>query len=705
MLAVPFTHHRLSKIWLMALLLLLSLFVLFAPFTSHGEGTRQALKVVYEKVKTKAGGVGGTSKGSVEAEKEWDEEDAMREWELRRALQHEGTGARIQAFLDKARSGQPFTVSVIGGSVSKGRGLTPPLTTSLLSRRQTSQSGTKAKRSNYDDDDQALADNSVEGNVDITEALPDDSAISSSLPDDSISHPIAPLAHLGATTLYSPDNLHVMIFDWLNEQFPHPDNRFVNGAQGGVGAGYFGWCFKEHIPEDSDLILLELGINDLLEPEVVSSYEHLLRGLLELDSKPAIINIETFTTLFPSLLSSSTFHQDVLSFYDVPSVAIRDVLVPRLLADPERQMPRWFRTGEDVAMGDPKVREYGGIAVDVMHISAIGHALTAGLVIRYLQDQLDMSEPVTSKVSKHISGHRPTLRVLEVPATSLTGQFNPFEPDAKHAPVCRSENSAKVHGTVSSLVDDFESGEVKGLPLAEGSHGWSKWAWKEKRYLIAREPGAIALFDFVISEPIEVSAIETNDDSAIIADIVNVEESLEDPELEAGEDEEEDGEVVEESRTGRGARFSPPPLAMRPGGPYNQAADSRESTPRSRRRKTSSPRQRSRPQALDQQTRARRWLSGPNQPRSRKADGSVLIGYQRSAKLGLGSVWCWVDDKRMQGTQVDGWWKLDKRNMGMVKEVASGLETGKHTLHCELLQQTLDPGGGTEFRLFAVMHD
>lgn len=49
---------------------------------------------------------------------------------------------------------------------------------------------------------------------------------------------------------------------------------------------------EEHIPEDADLVLLELGINDLLEFDVFSQYEHLVRGLLELENKPALINIE-----------------------------------------------------------------------------------------------------------------------------------------------------------------------------------------------------------------------------------------------------------------------------------------------------------------------------------------------------------------------------------------------------------------------------
>jgi hypothetical protein len=49
---------------------------------------------------------------------------------------------------------------------------------------------------------------------------------------------------------------------------------------------------EEHIPEDSDLVLVELGINDLVETEVYGAYEHLIRSVLELNSKPAVINIE-----------------------------------------------------------------------------------------------------------------------------------------------------------------------------------------------------------------------------------------------------------------------------------------------------------------------------------------------------------------------------------------------------------------------------
>jgi hypothetical protein len=48
----------------------------------------------------------------------------------------------------------------------------------------------------------------------------------------------------------------------------------------------------EHVPEDTDLFLVELGINDLVEMNVIDKFENLVRSLLELDSEPAIINLE-----------------------------------------------------------------------------------------------------------------------------------------------------------------------------------------------------------------------------------------------------------------------------------------------------------------------------------------------------------------------------------------------------------------------------
>lgn len=142
--------------------------------------------------------------------------------EFKRALQHEGTGRRVDRFLDKAMAGQPFTVAVIGGSVSKGRGLVEP--SAPLAGPGRPQRPLQRGREAVD------AQHEIEHEDDVLSEYP------------------SPSVTYGAKTLYSPENMHVLIFQWLNQTFPHKDNRFVNGAQGGVGAQYYAWCYGASAP-------------------------------------------------------------------------------------------------------------------------------------------------------------------------------------------------------------------------------------------------------------------------------------------------------------------------------------------------------------------------------------------------------------------------------------------------------------------------
>jgi hypothetical protein len=59
-----------------------------------------------------------------------------------------------------------------------------------------------------------------------------------------------------------------------------------------TGSDYFSYCYPLHIPSDSDLVLIELGINDSAWEGHVVNLENLLRGLLEMESRPAVIVVE-----------------------------------------------------------------------------------------------------------------------------------------------------------------------------------------------------------------------------------------------------------------------------------------------------------------------------------------------------------------------------------------------------------------------------
>lgn len=80
--------------------------------------------------------------------------------------------------------------------------------------------------------------------------------------------------------------------------------------------------------------------------------------------------------MFETIAQASALHHDVNAFYDIPSISVREAILPKVLDNPEEEMPKWFRTGEDVTFDDEsKVRLWGGMAVDVMHVSFASLAL------------------------------------------------------------------------------------------------------------------------------------------------------------------------------------------------------------------------------------------------------------------------------------------------------------------------------------------
>lgn len=59
-----------------------------------------------------------------------------------------------------------------------------------------------------------------------------------------------------------------------------------------TGSDYYSYCFPLHIPSESDLVLIELGINDSAFEGHVKDMENLLRGLLILPRRPAVVLVE-----------------------------------------------------------------------------------------------------------------------------------------------------------------------------------------------------------------------------------------------------------------------------------------------------------------------------------------------------------------------------------------------------------------------------
>lgn len=137
---------------------------------------------------------------------------------LARSRAYEGPNARLKRVLRKARSKQPIKIGVIGGSVSKGLGVTPS------------------------------------------------------------------------------ENWSKLYADYIRETYD-VEVELINGSVGATVSEYMETCFIEHIPEDVDLVIIELAINDRRFETLAMSYENLIRAIFALPKHPAIINLQVMFVL------------------------------------------------------------------------------------------------------------------------------------------------------------------------------------------------------------------------------------------------------------------------------------------------------------------------------------------------------------------------------------------------------------------------
>jgi hypothetical protein len=108
---------------------------------------------------------------------------------------------------------------------------------------------------------------------------------------------------------------------WLQDFVGDAVVSYVNGAAPATGSDYFSFCFPLHIPTNSDLVLVELAINDEAIPEHVENMENLIRGLLDLPTKPAVILVEAIAFSTGGMGGGGgRIHLPVAQYYDVPVI-------------------------------------------------------------------------------------------------------------------------------------------------------------------------------------------------------------------------------------------------------------------------------------------------------------------------------------------------------------------------------------------------
>ncbi|KAF8511952.1 hypothetical protein BU17DRAFT_54299 [Hysterangium stoloniferum] len=311
---------------------------------------------------------------------------------LARSRLYEGSNARFRRVISNAMAGKPIKIGVLGGSVSKGHGLT---------------------REN---------------------------------------------------------------FKWLRrfeaawkELFPKSETTMINGAVAATGSDYFSMCFGEHIPEDVDLVLVELLINDQRLESNAIAFEWLMRGLLDLPNSPAVINIHTIGLFFEEITTGGDLHAPIAAYYDAPVISMRNMIAPHILKHHEL-VEHYFYIYEDSG-------------VDLRHVSNAGHIMMSELLVAYTQRQICAIELERVQPNRFVSedgrleGHD---ELGTVPRLRLFQKYDNVTVTGRIKPTCQSTRTNK-HPLVPI--------ETKGWKL------WTHNGNNEKPYLMADKPGDYVKFE------------------------------------------------------------------------------------------------------------------------------------------------------------------------------------------------------------------
>ncbi|KDQ56545.1 hypothetical protein JAAARDRAFT_179126 [Jaapia argillacea MUCL 33604] len=169
----------------------------------------------------------------------------------------------------------------------------------------------------------------------------------------------------------SPSCYPSRFFHWWNSVFPHPASELTNGAMRKSNSAYFGYCNAHHVPENTDLVIIELDADDEPNDDFLATFELLVRSLLLRPDAPAIILLGHFS---PQVHETHGFagpehwHNMVAQFYDVPHVSIKPIVYSDYITDPTGTTRRYY--------------------VDPVLASPGGHEVLADTLIAYLQSQI-----------------------------------------------------------------------------------------------------------------------------------------------------------------------------------------------------------------------------------------------------------------------------------------------------------------------------
>ncbi|KAJ7069380.1 hypothetical protein C8F01DRAFT_1207108 [Mycena amicta] len=284
---------------------------------------------------------------------------------------------------------------------------------------------------------------------------------------------------------------------WWRDTFPDAEIVVLNGAVPATTSDYYAACFLEHIDEDVDLVVLEMAINDQRHELVAQTFELLLRSLLELPQKPAVLHLQIMALSFNAITLGGDLQTALAMYYDTPIISVRNFLLPHILyhhanaaalsGSKEPHTP-----GEDYWFVHNRNGE-----VDLRHMNAAAHALMSDMLSIFSRKAYcsllreDSHRHDRALLQPNLS-HLPSDEVLDyIPRLRLFDKYTSSGSTPHTRPACLSSTSSKHPHALFDAV------------IPSQTTGWAVWApteYPEKVYLRATEPGARAAFALPVGE-------------------------------------------------------------------------------------------------------------------------------------------------------------------------------------------------------------
>ncbi|KAF5389729.1 hypothetical protein D9757_006062 [Collybiopsis confluens] len=244
---------------------------------------------------------------------------------------------------------------------------------------------------------------------------------------------------------------------------------------------------------DVDLVIVELAINDRRYDSLAQSYENLIRALLVLPQKPAVINLQVMALMFDSITMGGDLHTAIAQYYDIPTVSLRNVLLPHILKSTETNL-------DDTSMEDYWFHN-GNEGTDLRHHGTNGHRMLADLLASFTSRVACEGWREEKALSDHDSSIINPLGLSPLPKEGLLS----IDSVAEYLP--RQSLFQKYdHSTILQPAKPFcqiaggRRYPLERLPAplsTEGEDGFALWSHPsrpDKVWLTARKPGTKVAF-------------------------------------------------------------------------------------------------------------------------------------------------------------------------------------------------------------------